>query len=232
MGFGPSILTKLIMGKRFRYLLGRSWLAGMFTWFPAGLLGSIIGIFLFVHAQSNLTPYSVGVRGYYRSNGTYVSSYTRRPPGSVKHDDPYEGLRLFAGFIVIAGTAASGISLYRIVKVPDIDLLPRIDYKSHLPEKPCDILIPHKLAKARSTWLCMRCCESINPGDIYFYYGDSWRTRFCPNCRLRLMDEKRSQEMKMLAYMEAVKKEETERQALRTAQYRHFYGSEASISLN
>lgn len=220
------------MWKRFRHLLGRAWLAGMFTWFPAGLFGSIIGIFLFVYAQSNLTPYSVSVRGYYRSNGTYVSSYMRRPPGSVKHDEPYEGLRLFAGLIVIAGTAASGISVYRIVKVSDIDFLPRIDYKSHLPEKPRDIHIPHKLAKARSTWLCTRCCVAINPGDLYFYYGDRWRTRFCPNCRLRLMDEKRSEEMKMSVYMEAVKKEEAERQALRASQYQHFYGSEASILLN
>jgi hypothetical protein len=46
------------------------------------------------------------------------------------------------------------------------------------------------------------------------------------------MDEKRSEEMKMSVYIGAVKEEEAERQALRASQYRHFYGSEASILLD
>jgi hypothetical protein len=204
----------------------------MFTWFPAGLLGSIVGIFIFLYAQSNLTPYSVHVSGYYRSNGTYVNSYTRRPPGSVKHDEPYGALLLFGGFITIVGATASGISIYRIAKVTDINLLPGINYKSRLPEKPRDIYIPSKLAKAKSTWLCTRCRVAINPGDSYFYYGDRRRTRFCISCRLRLMEEKHSENMKMPLYLEAVKKEEAERQALLAAQYQHFYGSEAGASLN
>jgi hypothetical protein len=89
------------MRKQFRRLLGRAWLSGMFTWFPAGLLGSIVGIFIFLYAQSNLTPYSVHVSGYYRSNGTYVNPYTRRPPGSVNHDEPY-------GVVVVFGRWGNG----------------------------------------------------------------------------------------------------------------------------
>jgi hypothetical protein len=113
-----------------------------------------------------------------------------------------------------------------------MDLLPRIDYNNHLPERRRDIHIPHKLAKARSTWLCTRCCVEINPGDFYFYFGEHMRVRFCQDCRLRLKDEKRSEEMKMSVYMEAVKEEEAKNQAMRAAQYRHFYGSEPSILLN
>ena len=41
-------------------------------------------------AKNKLTPYSVNVSSYERSDGTFVESYSRRPPGSVEHDKPYE----------------------------------------------------------------------------------------------------------------------------------------------
>ena len=50
---------------------------------------------------SELTPHSVSVRGYYRSDGTYVNSYNRRPPGSVKHDKPYETIRFITLLIML-----------------------------------------------------------------------------------------------------------------------------------
>lgn len=42
--------------------------------------------------KSLLTPYSVSVNGYTRSDGVVISSYSRRPPGSVKRDKPIEDL--------------------------------------------------------------------------------------------------------------------------------------------
>jgi hypothetical protein len=41
-------------------------------------------------AERHLTPKSVSVSGYYRSDGSYVRPYHRRPPGGVAHDAPYE----------------------------------------------------------------------------------------------------------------------------------------------
>ena len=43
-----------------------------------------------IEAKANLTPYSVHVEGYYRSDGTFVHPHNRRPPGSVDHDLPFE----------------------------------------------------------------------------------------------------------------------------------------------
>lgn len=59
-------------------------------------------------AGSQLTSASVGVSGYYRRDGTYVSSYHRRPAGSVSRDTPYELLRVLCFFIV----AGSGLGAW------------------------------------------------------------------------------------------------------------------------
>jgi hypothetical protein len=40
--------------------------------------------------KSFLTPYSVTVNGYSRTDGTIIKSYKRRPPGSVSHDKPFK----------------------------------------------------------------------------------------------------------------------------------------------
>ena len=45
---------------------------------------------LSAEAEKELTPYSINVNGYQRSDGSYVGSYSRRPPGSVEHDKPFE----------------------------------------------------------------------------------------------------------------------------------------------
>lgn len=65
-----------------------------------------------VRAGEFLTPYSVNVRGYYRKDGSYVRPHSRRPPGSVAHDAPYEAKRnsLFLGIttLVIFSLGSSG----------------------------------------------------------------------------------------------------------------------------
>lgn len=58
-------------------------------------------------AENKLTPYSVHVNGYERADGSYVESYSRRPPGSVSHDRPIERKisELFWGvFLLITAT--------------------------------------------------------------------------------------------------------------------------------
>ena len=108
----------------------------------------------------------------------------------------------------------------------DWELLPKLDYESHLPEKPHEIYVPHKSAKARSTWLCARCRTQISPCDSYYYYGDRWRTRFCPQCRMQLLSEKHAEASKISAYLEVSRKEEAEKLALRIEQYKHYYGND------
>lgn len=62
-----------------------------------------IGVFLYIEAGEHLSPYSVSVKGYYRSDGTYVSGHKRRKSGSVERDKPYESKR-FLMVILIGGT--------------------------------------------------------------------------------------------------------------------------------
>jgi len=54
-------------------------------------------------ARMNMTPASVSVSGYTRSDGTRVGSYSRRPPGSRSHDRLYELLSVIGFFGVLGG---------------------------------------------------------------------------------------------------------------------------------
>ena len=74
-----------------------------------------VGYDSYSEAGSQLTPASVHVSGYSRSDGTYVHEYYRRPPGGVAHDAPYQSeqskyevlmavggiITLFGGFGVV-----------------------------------------------------------------------------------------------------------------------------------
>jgi hypothetical protein len=68
-----------------------------FVWLvlPFCIWSSIKSCEGYLSANSKLTPYSVTVKGYYRSDGTRVESYKRRPPGSVAHDKPYERAKVW-----------------------------------------------------------------------------------------------------------------------------------------
>ena len=70
----------------------------------------------FCQASANLTPYSVSVRGYYRSDGTYVSPHSRRPPGSVAHDAPYESTRSLCLLGMVACIGLVAIPLWLLVQ--------------------------------------------------------------------------------------------------------------------
>jgi len=57
-------------------------IAGVTMW-----IGSCAG---FVAARNAITPATISVSGHYRSGGTWVRPYKRRPAGSRKRDYPYE----------------------------------------------------------------------------------------------------------------------------------------------
>jgi len=77
-----------------------------FFWFS--LLALLLSVAVFIGAGTQMTPASVSVSGYTRSDGTRVRSHSRRPPGSKKHDAPWEALRLVGFF----GIAVSGICTF------------------------------------------------------------------------------------------------------------------------
>ena len=59
----------------------------------------------FVLARNEMTPASVSVSGYTRRDGTHVSGYNRRPPGSVSKDRPYQIGSCFAAVVSVVGMA-------------------------------------------------------------------------------------------------------------------------------
>src|SRR6267154_6883599 len=68
-----------------------------------GIAFIVGGFLLWVLGYAGVTPSSVNVAGSYRSDGTYVTSYSRRPPGSVSHDNPFETAEWFWFFSFCAG---------------------------------------------------------------------------------------------------------------------------------
>ncbi len=73
-----------------RHWFGRARIAGIFTILPIALLLQIGGCAVNLTAKYESTPKSVSVSGYYRSDGTYVHPYHRRPPGAAQYDAPFE----------------------------------------------------------------------------------------------------------------------------------------------
>ncbi len=73
------------------------------------VLGLLVSLMLWIGGCSQVTPASVHVSGYQRSDGTNVSSYSRRPPGSRAKDAPWKAMS-FAGFL---GTCISGLIAFK-----------------------------------------------------------------------------------------------------------------------
>src|SRR6266849_5871727 len=106
-----------------RYWFGRARLAGIFTILPIGLLLQIGGCAANLAAKYEPTPKSVSVSGYYRSDGTHVHPYHRRPPGGAQHDAPYEAAArtkaLVGGLVSLSGGIAIGVVLIRVFCTSD-----------------------------------------------------------------------------------------------------------------
>lgn len=74
-----------------------------FVWLllPLCFFGGIKSCSEYKEAGQQLTPYSVDVQGYYRSDGTYVRPHSRRPPGGVAHDAPYKKKRFYMSILFV-----------------------------------------------------------------------------------------------------------------------------------
>ena len=90
---------------------------------PICVVICLASLYFYIEAGQHLTPYSVHVRGYYRSDGTYVSPYQRRPPGGVAHDKPYKSTRALCTIVFIFSASAGGSSIYLFVKDKNVEII-------------------------------------------------------------------------------------------------------------
>lgn len=81
-----------------------------------GIVVFLTSLFFYIDAGQYLTPASVSVRGYYRQDGTYVMPYTRRPPGGVQHDAPYENTRSFTLLLMFGSGVGTVLYIYHLVQ--------------------------------------------------------------------------------------------------------------------
>jgi hypothetical protein len=100
-----------VLMRPFCYYRGKAKLAGLFG-VPLFLLVLIGGYAGYQNAASNITPATVVFREYVKSDGTHVSGYNRRPPGSVPHDQPYEYIQFSAFIAILGATFWTGRSIY------------------------------------------------------------------------------------------------------------------------
>jgi hypothetical protein len=173
-----------VLMRPFCYYRGKAKLAGLFG-VPLFLLVLIGGFAGYQYAESNITPATVVVREYVKSDGTHVSGYNRRPPGSVPHDQPYEYIQFSAFIAILGATFWTGRSIYRFIGAPPLSLLPPLD-PALLPALPIDIVIPVKTATARKLWSREDCDTGLRPGATYSYYESGCpytrRHRYCGPC--------------------------------------------------
>lgn len=216
---------------RARHTYIRARLAGLYSRLPIGVGLLLIGWFVLGVCSSNITPSSVSVRGYYRRDGTYVSPYHRRPPGSVAHDEPYQFGALCGLGLAIAGLISTGSFIHALWKKSDFDLLPPIGYVSTLPPPPVKPRVPDAFAKSRKLWRCRRCPRLISVGDRYWYFSNpapyAGRERICPSCVSAVATEAKRYPQEAIAYSHLVAEEQRRVARIHAEQYRVVYGYDA-----
>ena len=214
--------------KPLHYYLVKLKLARVLPWVPAGLLLFTVGIKGCTYAGDNITPASVHVRGYQRSDGSYVHSYNRRPPGSRRHDAPYETLRFLSGLAVLAGATGVVLPLWSFLYSSPGTLLPPLPVTSSPPTRPTSARIPRQKAVARKQWLCEGCSNLIQKGDTYWYYESvgryTERRRFCSSCRSSCISEAATLQLLMTEYERARAQWEAEERARWNRHFRSIYG--------
>ena len=134
--------------------------------------------------SNKLTPNSVRVSGYYRRDGSYVSSYSRRPPGTVNKDKPIEKeLSKVSTLLVIINIAFYGSYSFLLIAVFKVILTSKEKYHeflfdqvikqitidfSFLKNKPSN-LINRKISRHNSfskNYICVRCGKSIGCNEF------------------------------------------------------------------
>lgn len=220
-----------------KYYIAKARLSGLFS---RALLGGFVLLTVAVaaipFAQDSLTPYSVFVSGYTRSDGTQVPSYYRRPPGSVPHDEPYEVLRFFALLAFGFGTYLLGKPIWVFCCAAPEALLPEPGNAPPLPTRPEPVDNPTKQARARRDWRCMACDSPIAKGEVYRYAkvvtAGAIRRRYCDACAARLTGEHRSRRQRVREYEIALARRQEIIAQLVRKQFLAVYGCEIETRPN
>lgn len=84
---------------------------------PLCVFGNIISCSAYIEAGSHLTPKTVYVTGYSRSDGTHIDSYYRRPPGGAIHDAPYERKRMIMTILFLGCLVFGAISIVNYIDI-------------------------------------------------------------------------------------------------------------------
>jgi hypothetical protein len=199
------------------------------------ILLSFIGIFLcgyiFYISFVEITPSSVHVSGYTRSDGTVVNSYNRRPPNSVLHDIPFQTLSIISGI----GTIACGIYFIKLIILcknkEAIDyFIEEIKWNEDYPQKNYkEIKIPNMSTIPRKDWRCNKCNGNIYSGTKYFYYkneGTSFRSHYCEKCIEILKEEKKENDKKKKIYTKKYNEIRAKHIEQLTIEYKKKFGNE------
>ena len=200
-------------------------LGGIFTRIPLCILLIIFCFLLFLYSNGNLTPFSISVSSYYRTDWTFVNSYNRRPPGSVKHDNPFLILSIlsiigiFIGFILII------YIIIKYIRSTDYDLLPELYYSSKLPNKPNNVNMPNHHEKVIRKCRCSICNEYIY--DKYWYFWSQKRyynkSHICTSCRDMLISKKKEYKRLLKEYSKELNVILEERRLKFALHYERYY---------
>ena len=154
-------------------------------------------------AIAMLTPYSVQVEGYYRSDGTYVHPYNRRPPGSVDHDLPFEKTekRMFWGIFGLVTITTISLLLFSINALNEVrnvernyliyaekEILAKMKFDfSELSDKP-DHLINRLISRYNTSkvYSCIYCRRAISYNEFHYSsLASNKPSKICINCMLK-----------------------------------------------
>jgi hypothetical protein len=156
-----------------------------------------------IEAKANLTPYSVHVEGYYRSDGTFVHPHNRRPPGSVDHDLPFERTekRMYWGILGLVTTTTLSLLFCSINAINEVrsikknyqiyaerEILTKMKFNftrlSNKPEHLINRLISrHNTSKVYS---CIYCRRVIRYNEFHYSSLASKKpSKICINCMLK-----------------------------------------------
>lgn len=190
-------------------------------------------IALWFWAGEQLTPRSVHVSGYTRSDGTEVSSYNRRPPGGAQHDASYEMLQyvtivLFVGIIVYLIKSISAFNKLNFRQ----ELEKEINFSIVLPATPHErrIKLPAYSKTPRIEWVCSECFWIIKPNSKYYSFVENPKRYsdkvMCESCYQLKTKEYKLYEIEKEEYEEAMQSYKYKKDEMFKNYYREKFGKE------
>jgi hypothetical protein len=155
-----------------------------------GIVLAIAGLLLWMYGCAGVTPASIFVSGYYRSDGTYVHSYYRRPPGSVSHDQPFEAAE-WLGFFAVCGGIYLIRTRHRTISpqiTPVQRSFPQVGRTPPCPaNEPIDRgPVPTNCFVADAKWSCDICERPFTDGTEFWAHESALGVstpHYCTECR-------------------------------------------------